>query len=132
MPLSQIASGGELSRIMLAVKSVSGDRDGFDTLIFDEIDTGISGVTSWKVGEKLHSLAASHQVICITHQAQVAAQADTHFIISKSVADGRTITDVQALDNEGMISELMRMMGTGENSDAARSAAIELKERAGV
>ena len=131
MSLSQVASGGELSRIMLAIKCISGDRDGFDTLIFDEIDTGISGVTSWKVGEKLHSLSSHHQVICITHQAQVAAQADTHFLISKSVRGDRTLTDVRSLDYDQMIDELMRMSGSGEDSQAARTAAIELKTKAG-
>ena len=131
MSLSQVASGGELSRIMLAIKCISGERDGFDTLIFDEIDTGISGVTSWKVGEKLHSLSSHHQVICITHQAQVAAQADTHFLISKSVQGDRTLTDVRSLDHDRMIDELMRMSGSGEDSEAARTAAIELKKKAG-
>lgn len=130
MPLKDIASGGELSRIMLAIKCVSGSRDNFDTLIFDEIDTGISGVTSWKVGEKLHSLASSHQVICITHQAQVAAQADTHFLISKSVQGDRTLTGIDPLDENGMIDELMRMSGSGDNTEAARTAAIELKSKA--
>ncbi|MBR6390067.1 MAG: DNA repair protein RecN [Lachnospiraceae bacterium] len=130
MPLKDIASGGELSRIMLAVKCVSGDRDNYDTLIFDEIDTGISGVTAWKVGEKLHSLAGSHQVICITHQAQVAAWADTHFVISKSVRGDRTLTAVDSLDENGMTEELMRMTGSGETTEAARRAAMELKARA--
>lgn len=130
MPLKDVASGGELSRIMLAIKCVSGDRDNFGTLIFDEIDTGISGVTAWKVGEKLHSLASSHQVICITHQAQVAAQADTHFVISKSVQGDRTLTAIESLDEAGMINELMRMSGSGDSSEAARSAAMELKSKA--
>ncbi len=129
-PLSSVASGGELSRIMLAIKCVTGDADGIGTLVFDEIDTGISGVTSLKTGEKLHSLSKSHQVICITHQAQVAAQADTHFMISKSVQGDRTYTAVTPLDREGMIDELVRMMGAGDNSSAARSAAEELKNGA--
>ncbi|MBQ9332790.1 MAG: DNA repair protein RecN [Lachnospiraceae bacterium] len=128
--LKDVASGGELSRIMLAIKCVSGDRETTGTLIFDEIDTGISGVTAWKVGEKLHSLGASHQVICITHQAQVAAQADTHFVISKSVHQDRTLTAVDVLDEDGMIDELMRMSGSGDSSEAARNAAVELKAKA--
>lgn len=132
MPLKDIASGGELSRIMLALKCVSGERDNCDTLIFDEIDTGISGVTAWKVGEKLHSLAGSHQVICITHQAQVAAWADTHFVISKSVQGDRTLTAVESLDENGMTEELMRMTGSGETTEAARRAAMELKARTRV
>ncbi len=134
MPLNQIASGGELSRIMLALKCASGDREDTPTLIFDEIDTGISGVTSWKVGEKLHSLASSHQVICITHQAQVAAWADSHFLISKAVDTDsvRTLTSVEPLDRDGMIDELMRMSGSGEISETARNAAIELKNKAGT
>ena len=127
-PLSSIASGGELSRIMLAIKCVTGDADDIETLIFDEIDTGISGKTSLMTGGKLHSISSGRQVICITHQAQVAAQADTHFLISKQVKGDRTYTEVTALDDEGMINELVRMMGTGENSEAARQAAIELKK----
>lgn len=126
-PLSSVASGGELSRIMLAIKCVTGSADNIDTLIFDEIDTGISGKTSLMTGQKLHAISAGRQVICITHQAQVAAQADTHFSISKQVIGDRTVTEVTPLDEEGMIDELVRMMGTGENSDAARQAAIELK-----
>ncbi|MBQ8947044.1 MAG: DNA repair protein RecN [Lachnospiraceae bacterium] len=131
-PLSSVASGGELSRIMLAIKCVTGDTDRIGTLVFDEIDTGISGITSLKTGEKLHELSRTHQVICITHQAQVAAQADTHFMISKSVRGDRTYTDVTPLDHDGMIDELARMMGTDRISEAARSAAEELKNGAKV
>lgn len=126
-PLNQVASGGELSRIMLAIKSVTGDKDDIDTLIFDEIDTGISGQTSMMVGRKLHALAGAHQVICITHQPQVAACADTHFVISKEVRDNRTYTEVKALDEDGMIAELVRMSGADPGSQAARSVAEELK-----
>lgn len=126
-PLSQVASGGELSRIMLAIKSVTGDKDNIDTLIFDEIDTGISGQTSMMVGRKLHTLATDHQVICITHQPQVAACADTHFVISKEIRNERTYTGVTRLDEDGMIDELVRMSGADPGSDAARTAAMELK-----
>jgi len=131
MSLSQVASGGELSRIMLAIKCVSADRDEIDTLVFDEIDTGISGVTAWKVGEKLEKLSGTHQVICITHQAQIAAHADKHFLISKSVDNGRTSTAIEPLESEGMITELARMMGSDEMSDAALLAARELKAKSG-
>ena len=109
-PLSKIASGGELSRMMLAIKSIIAERDEIDTLIFDEIDTGISGSAASKVGRKLRSLSSSHQVICITHQAQIAALADTHLYISKSVSEGRTYTEVKQLDFEERKHELSRIM----------------------
>lgn len=130
-PLSSVASGGELSRIMLAIKCVTGNRDSIGTMVFDEIDTGISGVTAWKVGEKMNNLSQNHQLICITHQAQIAAQADTHFLINKSVSDNHTTTSILPLDRPGMIVELARMMGSDETSSAALSAAEELKNKAG-
>lgn len=130
-PLNSVASGGELSRIMLAIKCVTGDRDQIDSMVFDEIDTGISGITAWKVGEKMRTLAGTHQLICITHQAQIAAQADTHFLIGKHVEDGRTLTTIEPLSRPDMIKELARMTGSDIESPAALSAAEELKTRAG-
>ena len=96
-PLKDVASGGELSRIMLAIKTVLADSDDIPTLIFDEIDTGISGRTAQKVSEKLMLIARSHQIICITHLPQIAAMADSHFEIAKSASQGRTITTIRQM-----------------------------------
>ena len=102
-----IASGGELSRIMLALKSVIANNDDIETLIFDEIDSGISGVTAWKVAEKLGRLAFGHQIICITHLQQIASMADSHYLIMKflSKEDKRTVSNVKKLDEEGRVKE---------------------------
>ena len=113
-PISKIASGGELSRMMLAVKTIIAEKDEIDTLIFDEVDTGISGSAASKVGKKLRELSKSHQVICITHQAQIAALADVHLFISKNVMEGRTFTSVRHLDFDERKRELSRMID-GEN-----------------
>lgn len=113
-PLSKIASGGELSRIMLAVKTVLSGRDKIDTLIFDEVDAGVSGAAASRIGEKLRQVSESHQVLCITHLAQIAAMADHHLRISKHVEKGRTYTQVDPLDLEGRKQELARIIG-GEN-----------------
>ncbi len=113
-PLSKIASGGELSRIMLAVKTVLSGRDKIDTLIFDEVDSGVSGAAANKIGEKLRQVSANRQVLCITHLAQIAAMADHHLHISKHVEKGRTFTQVEPLDLEGRKRELARIIG-GEN-----------------
>lgn len=129
-PLSSVASGGELSRIMLALKCVSANRDGIGTMVFDEIDTGISGVTAWKVAERMSELSKDHQVLCITHQPQIAAFADTHFLIEKTVLEGRSITDICKLDRDEMVRELARMSGSDEMSEAALNAANELKNKA--
>lgn len=110
-PLSAVASGGELSRIMLAFRSVLGEKETVPTLIFDEIDTGVSGRAAGKVGMKLKAVSRSAQVICVTHLAQIAAMANTHFLIHKQVADGRTYTNVLALDFEGRQYEIARIMG---------------------
>ena len=128
--LSQVASGGELSRIMLAIKTVLAGRDAIDTLIFDEIDAGISGRTAWKVSEQLNVVARQHQVICITHLPQIAAMADTHFMIEKSTTGESTITDIYALDEEQSLAELARLLGSDELSEAALSNAREMKEQA--
>lgn len=128
--LSQVASGGELSRIMLAIKTVLAERDHIDTLIFDEIDAGISGRTAWKVSEQLDAVAHAHQVICITHLPQIAAMADTHFVIEKNSTDERTITDVRQVDEEEELAELARLLGSDELTQAALSNAKELRKQA--
>lgn len=130
-PLSQVASGGELSRVMLAIKTVLAGRDAIDTLIFDEIDTGISGKTAWKVSEQLAVVAGAHQVICITHLPQIAAMADTHFVIAKRSQDNHTITDIKVLEEEQSLAELARLLGSDELSEAALSNAREMKAQAG-
>lgn len=127
-PLSMVASGGELSRIMLGLKTVLADRDAVETLIFDEIDAGISGRTAWKVSEKLGMLSGKRQVICITHLPQIAAMADLHFYIEKNVEESRgmTKTNISLLKEEGRISEIARMLGGEEISAAALENAKEL------
>lgn len=116
-PIVKIASGGELSRIMLAIKNVLSACDAVDTLIFDEIDTGVSGLAAEKIGLKLAEVAESHQVICVTHLSQIAVMADTHLLISKSVRDGQTFTAIRTLDFEGRKSEIARI-GSGSNITA--------------
>ena len=110
-PLSAVASGGELSRIMLAFRAVLGEKEAVPTLIFDEIDTGVSGRAAGKVGMKLKEVSKNAQVICVTHLAQIAAMASTHFLIHKQVAEGRTYTNVRPLDFEGRQYEIARIMG---------------------
>ena len=110
-PLARIASGGELSRIMLAMKSVFAKKDSVDTIIFDEIDTGISGRTAEKVGIKLKSIARDIQVICVTHSAQIASLADSHYLIEKHEVSGRAVTEITELDKDQRIKEIARIMG---------------------
>ena len=129
-PLNQVASGGELSRVMLAIKTVLAGKDAIDTLIFDEIDTGISGRTAWKVAEQLSILAGAHQVICITHLPQIAAMADAHFEISKSASNGSTLTTIRILDRQASVEELARLLGGAEITDTVRKNAAEMKELA--
>ncbi len=129
-PLNQIASGGELSRIMLALKTVVADKDDISTLIFDEIDAGISGKTAWKVSEKLGQLSNDHQIICITHLAQIAAMADTHFLIEKGLSEGRTVTDIHSLSDKDSEKELARLLGDDEISEAALTNARQLRLKA--
>ncbi len=126
-PLTKVASGGELSRIMLAMKSVLADEDEIPTLIFDEIDTGISGRTAQKVSEKMAQIGASHQILCITHLSQIAAMADAHFLIEKSVEDGRTKTGIRELETEEIYTELARMLGGAEITTAVVENAKEMK-----
>ena len=129
-PLKDVASGGELSRIMLAIKTVLADSDDIPTLIFDEIDTGISGRTAQKVSEKLMLIARSHQVICITHLPQIAAMADSHFEIAKSASQGRTITTIRLLDRKASVEELARLLGGARITEAVLKNAGEMKELA--
>lgn len=129
-PLGQVASGGELSRIMLAIKTVLADTDDIPTLIFDEIDTGISGRTAQKVSEKLAYIARTHQVICITHLPQIAAMADVHFLIEKRAWEGRTATAIRSLDRSEEVEELARLLGGAKITDAVRQNAVEMKELA--
>lgn len=129
-PLGAVASGGELSRIMLAIKTVLADKDAVDTLIFDEIDAGISGRTAWKVSEKLGELSKAHQVICITHLPQIAAMADRHFVIEKKTDGVHTTTQIRRLSERGMEEELARLLGADALSEAALNNAAEMKEQA--
>ena len=128
-PLHKIASGGELSRIMLAIKSVLADKDDVDTLIFDEIDTGISGRAADKVGLQLGRVADSRQVICVTHLAQIAAYAENHLLIEKSVSNDRTYTSVISLDYEAKIREIARIMSGTEMTENLYNSAKELLDR---
>ena len=129
-PLREVGSGGELSRIMLSIKTVLADTDAVPTLIFDEIDTGISGRTAEKVGEKLEKIAKNHQVILITHLPQIAAKADRHFLIEKNVQEGKTKTEIHALNEEASVKELARLLGGEELTEAALQNARSLKAKA--
>ena len=129
-PLVDVASGGELSRIMLAIKTVMADRDAVETLIFDEIDVGISGRTAQTVSEKMAVIGRSHQVICITHLAQIAAMADYHFVIEKKVDQKDTTTGIRRLDEKDTISELARLLGGVKITDAVLENAKEMKQLA--
>ena len=129
-PVSKIASGGELSRMMLAIKTVLSKADFVQTLIFDEIDTGISGSAADRVGKKLSQLSADSQILCVTHQAQIAAFADNHLFISKSVRDDRTFTHVESLDEEGRVKELARIVGGEQVTESALNHARQLLDAA--
>ena len=128
-PLREVGSGGELSRIMLSIKTVLADTEGVSTLIFDEIDSGISGRTAEKVGEKLQKIAKNHQVILITHLPQIAAKADHHFLIEKTVENGVTHTGIHPLTEKESIEELARLLGGDELSEASLENARELKTK---
>lgn len=129
-PLKTVASGGELSRIMLAIKSVLADNDFIDTLIFDEIDVGVSGRTAQKVSEKLAVLSKEHQVICITHLPQIAAMADSHFIIEKKAKEDTTSTEISLLNKEQSVKELARILGGAKITKNVLANAKEMKELA--
>ncbi|MBE6530192.1 MAG: DNA repair protein RecN [Ruminococcaceae bacterium] len=128
LPMTKIASGGELSRIMLSIRSVINDRDGAGTVVFDEIDTGISGKTSRKIGIKLLQTAKNAQVLCVTHSAQIASLADTHYQVSKTEREGRSETKVRKLTADERVEEIARILGGIHITDAQREAAREMIE----
>ena len=126
-PLQDAASGGELSRIMLGIKTVMAEKDGIGSMIFDEIDTGISGRTAQKVSEKMAQLSGKRQVIAITHLAQIAAMADSHYLIEKQVEGGSTFTHIRLLSEEERTEELARILGGAQITDAVRANAAEMR-----
>ncbi len=128
-PLSKVASGGELSRVMLAIKSSIADKDNVDTLIFDEIDTGISGRAASKVAAQLRKVARQRQVICVTHLAQIAAASEGHFLIEKSTKDDRTYTNVKLLDGDSRVAEIARIMSGTDITETTFNSAKELLDR---
>ena len=127
-PIQKIASGGELARIMLALKNVLAERDHVPTLIFDEVDTGVSGRAAQRVAEKLRALSRTKQILCVTHLPQIAALADTHFRIAKAEHDGRTFTSVTPLDFEGRKAELARIIGGASITPTTLQSAAEMLE----
>lgn len=129
-PLGKVASGGELSRIMLAIKTVLAESDQIETLIFDEIDSGISGRTAQMVAEKMNVIGKNHQVICITHLPQIAAMADWHFLISKNVVNQSTVSNISRLKEKETVEELARMLGGVKVTDTVLESAKEMKELA--
>ncbi len=129
-PLSKVASGGEMSRIMLAIKTILAESDQIETLIFDEIDAGISGRTAQMVAEKMNVIGKNHQVICITHLPQIAAMADNHFLISKNVVNNATFSNIVLLEEKESITELARMLGGVKITDTVLESAKEMKELA--
>ena len=129
-PIPKVASGGELARIMLALKNVLAEDDGIDSLVFDEVDTGVSGRAAQKVAEKMAQVARKKQVLCVTHLPQIAAMADTHFSVEKGERDGRTYTRVERLDRAGRIEELARLIGGAAVTPALRRSAEELLDQA--
>ena len=129
-PISRIASGGELSRIMLALKNVFAEKDDIPTQIFDEVDTGVSGLAAQRIGEKLAELSVRKQVLCVTHLPQIAAMADTQLRVEKSERQGRTFTKVVELDRQGRVEELSRLTGSGVITEALQQSAGEMLDRA--
>ena len=125
-PLAKIASGGELSRVMLAIKTVLAGSDDIGTFIFDEVDTGISGLSARRVGQKLREVATSHQVLCVTHLAQIAAMGDSHYLIHKEVKNDRTFTHVTRLSFEERKRELARIINGGEPTPLQLKMAEEM------
>ena len=130
-PLSKVASGGELARIMLALKNVLAEQDSVGTMIFDEVDAGVSGRAAQKVAEKLRAVAKGRQVLCVTHLPQIAALAEHHLLISKSERQGRTYTQVTSLDRQGRVQELARMIGGAQITDTTLQSAAEMLEQGG-
>ena len=129
-PLARIASGGELSRMMLAMKRILAKIGGRQVLIFDEVDSGIGGAIAEVVGRELKELSKDHQVICVTHLPQIACFADTHYSVRKEVKGGRTITRVDPLEKEGVIDEIARMLGGLKMTEKTRAHAKEMIENA--
>ena len=125
-PLSKIASGGELSRIMLAMKTILARSSSVETIVFDEVDSGIGGATAEVVGDKLRSLAGYHQILCITHLPQIASKGMTHFMVEKQVVEGRTATVISELDYENRVKEIARLLGGKKVSQKAVAHAREL------
>ena len=128
-PLAKIASGGEASRIMLAIKTILASADETPTLIFDEIDAGISGKTATVVSEKLRTLSGTHQVLCVTHMAQIAAAADQHYVISKNVEEERTHTVIRDLDDHERIQEVARLLSSDIKDHASLDLAAQMIKR---
>ncbi len=129
-PIAKIASGGELSRIMLALKNVIAHRDDIPTLVFDEIDTGVSGIAAQKIGVKLKQISKLRQVLCVTHLSQIAVMADNHLLIEKTVKGDRTVTDVKTLDDNGRVDEIARILGGESITETTLKNAKELIEKA--
>ncbi len=129
-PIQKVASGGELARIMLALKNVLAEDDGIGSLVFDEVDTGVSGRAAQKVAEKMADVARRKQVLCVTHLPQIAAMADTHFSVEKGEKKGRTFTNVERLEQEGRVDELARLIGGAAVTDSLRASASELLAQA--
>lgn len=129
-PIAKVASGGELSRIMLALKNVLAENDNICTLIFDEVDTGVSGRAAGKVAEKMSRLSLTCQVLCVTHLAQIAAMSDYHYSVHKEEKNGRTYTSVETLDRPGRRAELARLTGGAHQSEAILKGAEELLKEA--
>ena len=128
-PISKIASGGELSRIMLSIKNTLAEKDKIPTLVFDEVDTGVSGFAAQKIGLKLKQASKNRQVLCVTHLAQIAALADEHFKIFKKAVDGRSFAEVDELDEEGRIKEVARIMSAGSITNLTMKTAQEMIEK---
>lgn len=126
MPMSKIASGGELARVMLAIKSAIADKDGISTVIYDEIDAGVSGKTARKIGVKMLELGSSAQLLCVTHSAQIASLADTHMLIAKSDVNGKTETKISVLDYDGRVAEVSRILGGIDVTKSQRDAAVDM------
>ena len=131
-PLSTTASGGELSRVMLAIKAVMAEREQVGTMIFDEVDTGVSGHMAQVVGEKMCMIARSRQVIAVSHLPQIAALGDAHFLVEKTVKDGRTGSSVRALDEEGRVAELARLVGGAGDPESSLHHAQNMLSAASV
>ncbi|MCI7583242.1 MAG: DNA repair protein RecN, partial [Christensenellaceae bacterium] len=129
-PLQKIASGGEMSRFMLALKNITARLDGIETMVFDEIDTGISGATAQVVAEKLYNIACDRQVIAVTHLPQLASMADLHYKIEKHETEDKTVTDVFLLDEKGELDEIARLIGGSSYSEHAIPHALEMKKHA--